>query len=59
MADPFTQRIIFMTDQERLKIRVEGLIKDPSISKKVLFEIEQYLGRVLLDANNVKAKTNY
>ncbi len=48
-----------MTDQERLKIRVEGLIKDPSISKKVLFEIEQYLGKVLLDASNVKTKTNY
>lgn len=48
-----------MTDQERLKIRIEGLIKSPSISKKVLFEIEQYLGKVLLDASNIKTKTNY
>ena len=47
-----------MTDEERLKIRIEGLIKDPFISKKVLFEIDQYLGRVLLDAHNIKPNGN-
>lgn len=46
-----------MTEEEKLKIRIEGLIKNPSISKKVLFEIQQYLGRTLLDANNIQVKT--
>ena len=37
-----------MNEEEKLKVRIEGLIKDPSISKKVLFEIDQYIGKMLL-----------
>lgn len=47
-----------MTEEERLKIRIEGIIKDPKLSKKVLFEIDQYLGKVLMDANNIKPTTD-
>jgi hypothetical protein len=43
-----------MNEEEKLKVRIEGLIKDPSISKKVLFEIDQYIGKMLLDASGVK-----
>jgi hypothetical protein len=45
-----------MTEEEKLKIRIEGLIKNPSISKKVLFEIDQYFGKQLLGAS-IKIKT--
>lgn len=47
-----------MSEEEKLKVRIEGLIHDPSISKKVLFEIDQYLGKILLDASNVKTICN-
>lgn len=43
-----------MSEEEKLKVRVEGLIKDPKISKKVLFEIDQYIGKTLLDLSNIK-----
>lgn len=43
-----------MTEEEKLKVRVEGIIADPKKSKDVLHAIEQYLGRVLMDANNIK-----
>ena len=43
-----------MTEEEKLKVRIEGLIKNPSISKKVLFKIDQYIGKMLLDESNVK-----
>lgn len=45
-----------MTEEEKLKIRIEGLIKNPSISREVLFLIDQYLGKALLDANNIQIK---
>lgn len=38
-----------MTDEERLKVRVETIIADPKKSKKVLFEIHQYIGKMLMD----------
>jgi hypothetical protein len=43
-----------MTSEEKLKIRIEIIVADPKKSRQVLHEIEQYLGRVLMDANNIK-----
>lgn len=45
-----------MSNEERLKIRIDGIVKNPSLSKKVLFEIDQYLGKILLDANKEAGK---
>jgi hypothetical protein len=38
-----------MSPEEILILRVQNIIADTNKSKKVLFEIEQYLGRVLID----------
>jgi hypothetical protein len=45
-----------MSEEEILKVRIEGIIKDPKISKKVLFEIDQYIGKQLLELSNIKTK---
>lgn len=40
-----------MSNEEVLKERVEQIIADPKKSKKVLTEIDQYIGKTLLQAN--------
>ena len=43
-----------MSDKTLLKIRIEAIVKDPKKSKLILIEIEQYEGRLLCAASNVK-----
>ena len=45
-----------MTEEERLRVRIEQIIGDPTKSKKVLFEINQYFGKQLFEASIKKEK---
>lgn len=47
-----------MSEEEKLKVRIEGIIKNPAISKKVLFEIDQYIGKQLLEISYIKPHTH-
>ncbi len=48
-----------MTEEERLKIRIENILKNPKQSKQVLFEFEQFLGRTLMETNGLVQAAEY